>query len=270
MTSNTPRILVYDIETSPNVAYVWKTGYQITVTPESIIDERQIICICYKWLGEKKVYSLQWNPKGGKAKDKQLLKEFAKVYAQADATVAHNGDAFDTKWVRGRMLFHNLDPLPPLKQIDTLKECRRAFNLNSNKLDYISKLLGFEGKQKMSYSDWVSIMNGSMTALNKMVKYCKQDVVELENVYISTRKYFDNHGMAQAKQANKDVCPQCGNLDRQQKYGIYYTKSGAYQKYKCMSCTSIWRDSRQLKQQATNEKQRKHNIHSRILGKKKT
>jgi len=51
--------LFFDIETSPNVGFFWSAGYKLNVTADSIIQERAIICICYKWEDEKEVYHLQ-------------------------------------------------------------------------------------------------------------------------------------------------------------------------------------------------------------------
>ena len=55
------RRLFFDIETSPNIGTFWQAGYKKTISPEDIIKERAIICICYKWEGEKKVYGLTWD-----------------------------------------------------------------------------------------------------------------------------------------------------------------------------------------------------------------
>lgn len=50
--------LFFDIETSPNIGYFWRTGYNLSITPDCIINERKIICISYKWETEDKIYSL--------------------------------------------------------------------------------------------------------------------------------------------------------------------------------------------------------------------
>ena len=52
--------LFFDIETSPNIGLFWTSGYKLNISHDSIIKERAIICICYKWAGDDKIYSLQW------------------------------------------------------------------------------------------------------------------------------------------------------------------------------------------------------------------
>ena len=47
-TQETIKRLFFDIETSPNIVYSWRTGYNLTITTENIITERAIICISYK------------------------------------------------------------------------------------------------------------------------------------------------------------------------------------------------------------------------------
>ena len=53
--------LFIDIETSPNIVYSWRNGDKIFIDHNSIIEERKIICICYKWEHEKTVKSVEWN-----------------------------------------------------------------------------------------------------------------------------------------------------------------------------------------------------------------
>jgi predicted RNA-binding Zn-ribbon protein involved in translation (DUF1610 family) len=100
--------LFWDIETSPNVCLSWRTGFKINLDPDNIIKERAIICICYKWEGNKKVYSIEWD----RGDDRQLVEDFAVVAAEADELVAHNGDSFDIRWFNGRNALHDLHYKP--------------------------------------------------------------------------------------------------------------------------------------------------------------
>ena len=81
----------WDIETAPNIAFTWRTGYKINIGPHMIIQERAIICICWKYEGSKKVHSLTWDD----GDDKEMLKKFVSVIEDADVLVAHTGDKFD-------------------------------------------------------------------------------------------------------------------------------------------------------------------------------
>ena len=203
--------LFFDIETSPNVGYFWSSGYNISVTPENIIEERKIICICYKWENENKVYSLDW---GILRDDYVMMEEFLKVLEEADEVVGHNSDTFDIKWFRTRCLFHGFTSMSHVKSVDTLKIARNKFKFNSNKLDYISKFLGFEGKTSAPYDLWKKLMrNNDKESLKKMISYCKNDVKILEQVYKKLSNYTDTKTNIAIFEENEDSCscPKCGS-----------------------------------------------------------
>lgn len=182
------KVLIYDIETSYNIVSSWRIGNKVSLPHYSIIQERQIICVSYKWLGEKEVYNLDWGYKD--QSDKFLLEQFIEVLNEADLIVAHNGDNFDLKWIRTRALKHGLEMLPYYNQVDTLQLAKKYFYFNSNKLDYISKFLGFSGKMHTEPELWDEvILNKSLKALVKMIEYCDEDVRQLEKVYTVLSKW---------------------------------------------------------------------------------
>jgi hypothetical protein len=176
------RILIYDIETSPNIGWFWRAGYKLNIQPNQIIKERAIICISYRWKGDKEVFNLAWDKNQD---DKFMLEQFIEVMNEADLIVAHNGDRFDLKWIKTRALYHGLTTmLVDYPSIDTLKLAKKKFYFNSNRLDYISKFLGFEGKIQTTAALWNKVcMQNDRDALKEMIAYCDEDVVQLEKVY---------------------------------------------------------------------------------------
>lgn len=181
-----PRRLFLDIETSPNIVTSWGIGRMITLSPENIIKERQVICVCWKWEGNLEVQELHWN----KGNDKTLIKDFAKIINSADEIVGHNSDSFDLKWLKGRALLHNVYIKNNYKTIDTLKLSRKHFKLNSNKLDYIAQYLGLGKKIPTGYDLWKDIIfKNDPVALEKMITYCKNDVILLEKIFNKIRKF---------------------------------------------------------------------------------
>ncbi len=202
--------LFFDIEVSPNIGFFWQPGHKISIGYENIIKERAIICICYKWDGEKKVSSLTWD---GSQDDKAMLKSFIKVADSADELVGHNGDRFDLTWIRTRCLFHGISVFPNYVTIDTLKAARQKFRFNSNRLDYIGKFLNLGQKLHTGFDLWKGIvLDKSETKLTKMVKYCKQDVRLLEAVFNKLKNYIPSKthaGVIAGK--DKRSCPECGS-----------------------------------------------------------
>ena len=204
------RRLYFDIETSPNIGLFWQAGYKQKIDYSNIIKERAIICICYKWEDEKEVYEVHWDKKQD---DKKLLIEFIKIANQADELVGHNGDNFDLKWIRTRCLFHGIEMFPNYTTIDTLKISRSKFRFNSNRLNYIAQYLGIGQKIKTEFNLWKDIvLNKDAQAMDKMVKYCKKDVILLEKVHKHLNKHVYNkthYGVAFGQ--DRGTCPECGS-----------------------------------------------------------
>ena len=131
------RRLFFDIETSYCIGKFWRPGSKVFISSDNIIKHASIICICYKWEGEKEIYSLDWGL--NKQDDKSQLVKFIKVANQADEIVGHNGDKFDLPWVRTRCLLHKIEVFPKYKTIDTLKISRSKFRFPDNKLNTSAK-----------------------------------------------------------------------------------------------------------------------------------
>jgi len=229
------RRLFFDIETSPNIGLFWSAGFKINISPESIIKERAIICICYKWEDEKDIYELHWD---WKQCDKSMLQKFIEVAHTASELVGHNGDKYDLTWIRTRCLFHGIAMFPNFTTIDTLKVARSKFRFNSNKLDYIAKFLGVGGKIKTEYNLWKEIcLHKDKIAMAKMVKYCKHDVLILEKVFKIMRMHIVNKShYGVIFKADRGSCPECGsdNLVRSQ---ARTTATGLKKiQYKCNTC----------------------------------
>jgi len=210
--------LFFDIETSFDIGWFWRSGFNQTITTDQIIKERAVICVSYKWAGEDQVYNLKWDENQC---DKKLLKEFSKVMQEADEVIAHNGDRFDVKWLRTRCLIHRV-PFPTyVKSLDTLRKVKSMFNFQSNKLDYIAEVLGFGNKLPTGIDLWKDItFNKCEKAMKTMVEYCNHDVILLEDVYNAIENYIkpNTHvGVHQGK--GKHTCPKCGSED------ITYVKS---------------------------------------------
>lgn len=202
--------LFFDIETSPNIGFFWSSGYKLSIGPENIIKERAIICICYKWEGDPRVYSLQWD----RGDDKKMLIEFAKVMKQADEVVGHNGDNYDIKWFRTRCIYHGIPTLPEFQSLDTLKLARKGFRFNSNKLDYIARFLGIGQKMSTGGFDlWKNIvLTNDPSSLDKMVRYCKKDVQLLEKVYHRLEPYTKHKTHAGVLSGGEKCdCPSCAS-----------------------------------------------------------
>jgi ribosomal protein S27AE len=224
------RRLFFDIETSPCVGWFWRPGYNLNLDYNNILENAKIICICYKWEGSRKTYSLTWD---SKKNDKKMLQDFIKVLNQANEVIGHNSDKFDIKWIRTRCLIHGIDMMPEYTSIDTLKEARKGFNFPSNRLDSIGRYTGVGKKIKTTGELWYdTCFKNNRTALDKMVKYCIQDVVLLEKVYAKMHNFIKPKYRFNT---DKHACPRCGSEDLRVKANKI---SGAGVRFKNMQCAN--------------------------------
>lgn len=210
---STPSVkrLFWDIETSPNIVLAFRAGYNLTINHDAILTERKVICIGYKWEGEKHPTVLRWT-KG--RDDGPMLKRFCDVSADADELVHHFGDKFDLPWLRTRCLVHKLPPLPLHKTVDTKMLSSKYFYFNSNKLDYISNLLGHGRKLHTDFDLWKRVMAGDQDALDYMCKYCGVDVNRLESVFNDLQLHVkpETH-VGVLNGAPRWSCPRDGSLN---------------------------------------------------------
>lgn len=228
------RRLFWDIEVSPNVVLSWRIGHKIAILPDSILKERAIICIAWKWEGEKEVKTAAWT---SEQDDKPVVEAFLKDALEADELVAHNGDRFDVGWLRTRALKHGLGPLPSFKTVDTLAWAKRLCLFNSNKLDYIARFLGVGAKTRTDYDLWKDVLKGDPKALNRMVAYCANDVRVLERVWAKLRDLTEGKTHAGALAGHdKWSCPHCAS-EKVETNRTSMTAFGTLRfKMRCKSC----------------------------------
>lgn len=235
--SKGPKILLYDIETAPNLGYIWGKYEQNVLEFER---EWYMLTFAYKWLGEKSVsaYSLPDFPRYARdpEDDKYLVTELWKLMDAADIVIGHNSDSFDNKKTYARFIAHGMNPPAPFKTVDTKKAAKRYFNFNSNKLDDLGNYFGLGRKiQTGGFDLWKRCMEGDASAWKKMVNYNKQDVALLEKVYLKLLPWIGNHVNVNVYSEETHACPKCGS-DKMQRRGFNYTKTGRRQQYQCQAC----------------------------------
>jgi len=180
-----PRILLYDIETSMSIAKTFQF-WNTNIRHGAIVKEWYIISGAWKFLGEKEVHSVACTQAGLKnGNDKNVVKALCKAISEADMIIGHNGDKFDLKKLKARVIKHGLPPVSNIKTLDTLKCARREFAFSYNNLDYLGQFLEVGTKIKNEPGLWDKVMAGDMEALGRMVKYNIQDVRLLEAVYFT-------------------------------------------------------------------------------------
>ena len=221
------KVILFDIETSPNLAYVWGMYEQNVIRFK---EQRTIISFAYKWLDKKpiNVHSLK------DLSPKELAKKLHSLFDEADVICGHNGDTFDIKMANSFFVYHGLTPPSPYKTVDTLKIARSKFKFNSNKLNDLGEHLGLGKKVDTGgFQLWLDCMAGKEAGWKKMEKYNKQDVVLLEKVYLLLRAWATT--TPNLLEENRDNCPACGS-SKVQSRGWQITKTFRKRRFQCQQC----------------------------------
>jgi predicted PolB exonuclease-like 3'-5' exonuclease len=239
------RLLLLDIETSPNSAYCWGLFNQ-NINIGQLIDSSKVLCYSAKWLGDKEVMFDSIH----KSKPKQMLKGIHGLLNDADAVISYNGRKFDLPILHKEFLLYNFNPPQPYKQIDLLNTMRQRFKFVSNKLDYVCQQLGLGKKtDHEGFELWLKCMNNDKEAWKRMEKYNKQDVVLLESLYNRVLPWIKNHPNMNLHQ-DHEGCPTCGS-EKLQKRGTAVSGTGTYQRYQCRSCGTWSQGTKAIKPSVT-------------------
>jgi hypothetical protein len=221
------------------LAYVW--GPKSDWIPHNqILHESFLFCWAAKWAGEKQVKSDKLTPEETANKDDSRIAEsLAELVRQADVVVAHNGDRFDVPRLSTRLLLQGLEPLGPVETIDTLKLARKSLSLTHNKLDNLALRLGLGAKLKTDFELWERVYNGDEVAMQLMLRYCKHDVVLLEQVFDKLRPHVN--GLRRLVDGEGSFCPNCGGHSFQRR-GYRRTNAGTFVRFQCNDCLRYFRD----------------------------
>lgn len=244
-----PKVLMYDIETSLLAFWGFRLGEQRVGHNQLLpgyFSRTHIICISYSWDYGKTVKTLTWGK--SESDEKDMIIEFDKLIEQADIVIGKNSDRFDNKHINAQRMWHNLPGMPYwTKHTDDLeKQMRKHFDLPSQSLDYISSQLGFGGKDKMSFDDWVAInrlrtvellddthipcadavckmlfgkpikavLREGHIAMRKMVVYNKKDVADTGRLWKYLAKHFvpkQNAALIVGTDPAMFACDQCAS-----------------------------------------------------------
>lgn len=230
-----PKILIWDIESSPILGWTWGMYEQNVI---SIEQDWKMLTVSWTWFGSGEYHVKQLCDFKGYKKgdlDDYTLSAFVRdLLNEADYSIAHNGNAFDVKKVNAKFAEHSLVPPAPHTQIDTLMVARRNMKMSSNKLDYLGEILGVGRKVKHQGFDlWLGCMAGDRSCWEKMREYAEQDVRLLESVFERLLPWIK--GLNYGHFAGGFVCTNCGSENLTQG-GRYKSQTTATAAWLCNDC----------------------------------
>lgn len=237
-------ILILDIETAPNIAYVWRF-FKENIGAKQVLENSTLLSVAFKWLGSDEVSYLAVKERN----EHWVLQSLVNALDKADIVVAHYGDKFDFPYIQARLLYHGIKPPSPYKTIDTKKVAAKEFHFPSYSLEYLTKALnlGIEkgGHKKFpGFELWLEVLRDNEEAWNELREYNIIDVLALERLYLAMRPFIRNHPNVAVYNDHDDVCcPKC-NSNNIQWRGYAHTQVGRYHRFQCNACGG-WGRARQ-------------------------
>jgi DNA polymerase elongation subunit (family B) len=225
-----PRVLTYDVETSPNKCWsfsMWETN----ISPDMVIEPSRVLCWAAKWLDQSKViYHAEWDDSHA-----DMIRHAWQLLNDADIIVTFNGVGFDDKHLAREFLMADLGPPSPWQPVDLLKIVRQRFKFPSNRLGQVGQSLGIGSKLDTGgWKLWQQVLDGDKKARDKFGRYCRQDVRLTEQLFttLAATGWIKNLPHAGLWSGDMAACYACGSTDMDL-YGFTYAKTERYLRMAC-------------------------------------
>lgn len=226
------KVLAYDLETSPNLGYVWSLWKQ-NIALSQLKEQGEIICFGAQWLGSDQVII----DNVYRSSKVEMVEHLHSLIDEADALLGWNSKGFDFRWANYEFVQAGLLPPSPVHHIDLMLAVRRKFRAPSNKLEHWAQILLGEGKVQHSGFDlWKRCMAGDPEAWEEMERYQEQDVRLLPELYEILLPWIDGHPNVTLYDGDEKIrCMRCTSEDLRRE-GYRTTQAGKYQRFQCRSC----------------------------------
>lgn len=240
------KLLFVDIETRPTEAYTWSL-FKANIGVNQIIRPGGMLCFAATWAGSEhpmEFYS-DWND----GHQGMVLRAW-ELLDQADAVCHYYGSQFDVKHLNAEFLLLGFPPPKPFKQIDLKLAVSKQFRFPSNKLQFVSQVLGLEGKEEHEgFSLWSKCLDKTHpdheNALARMESYNKRDVALLEECYEILLPWLPNVPHRHLYEEGGAGCPACGaDAEYMVDADYYFTALSKFRQFRCFLCNSYFRSSR--------------------------
>lgn len=214
-----------------------------------------ILCAVAKWVGQKDapriILRIDDNEEYGTTpasfiNDKHIVEALIPLMEEADAVLAYYGSGFDVPYLNTRSIVHKLVPPVPFTVIDPWKTASQHLKLHRNSMDSVSSLVGGKNqKYHLPWDDWIAAQYGDKPAMNRLVKYCINDVETLEDTYFGLRPLMRNHPyLGDAVPGTFAVrCPACGST-RSRNHDTRRTRTFEVFRRRCLVCHTAFESGR--------------------------
>jgi DNA polymerase elongation subunit (family B) len=249
-----PKVLLFDLETSPELGYVWGRFKQF-LAPVQVKQRSFLLTWSAKWLGKDEVMwdGIPWNRQAevggfGEEDDLEIVSSIWRLLDDADVVIAHNGNRFDIPYLNSRFAYHGLGMPSPYKAVDTFKIAKKYFRFPANSLKELGIYLGCDvPKLDTDFQLWIDCMAGKQEAWEYMVEYNQYDVNLLEQVYMKLRPYdktAPNFALYYDDDAVRD--PVTGSTEVVKLDKLAYTATSAFESFRSNE-GHVFRSSKRVK-----------------------
>lgn len=252
-----PKILIFDTETAPMRAYVWRRWKQ-NISLDQTISEWFMLAWSAKWLYSAETMGENLTSTEAKAEDdSRIVRSLWKLIDEADIVVAYNGKRADVPWCNARFIVNGMMPPKPYFLVDPLITAKHQFGFSSNKLDALAGYFDIPHKMDTDFDLWRRCMEGDQEALDYMGEYNKKDTEILELVYLRMRPWIKGHpNVNNYIESPVPVCAICGSENLELLPDQYYfTSVCKYELFRCKDCGAVVRGRKNLNTMSTERKQ---------------
>lgn len=228
-----PRILLLDLETFPDVAYVWGVYDQNAI---EVKEHWYMLSFAYRWHKAGPIVCRTLADTKSRT-DRILAKEIHALMDEADIIVAHNGVDFDVKKINARLIAHGFQPPSPYKVVDTKRAVKQVAGFSSNKLDWLCKQLGLGRKiEHEGFALWRKCAEqNDPAAWRRMARYNRHDVRLLGQLYELIAPWIRQPNGALHSGDERCVNPACRSIDIEWR-GLSRQITRNYRRFVCRQC----------------------------------
>ncbi len=236
------KVLVFDIETSPILAFVWDLWDQ-NIALNQIVKDRHVISFSAIWLDDPANKIIHFDNRGKKwGDDKELCRKLWKLLDEADIVITQNGKKFDTPRMNARFLIHGFKPPSPYTHLDTYQIAKGVFDFPSKKLEYMTSAVNKKYKKLLHKKFpgqllWNACMAGVVAAWDEMHLYNDHDVLSTRELYMLMRAWTPTSMPNIFTVSDKKYeCSTCGVKNKMDTVKPKRMNSGMYYQFRCRSC----------------------------------
>jgi len=195
-----------------------------------------LLCVGYRWYGEKKIHcpaiSDYPNFEKDPTDDSALVKDFLEIYKQADMTVGYYSSGFDLKFFQGKLMEHGFEIPPKVPMVDLFYTVKSNLALSRKSLQNVGYFLNFSAeKTPVEGKIWKRAATGDRKSLKYIKDHCIADIELLEEAYDRLKPLVRTH----PRVAAYSDCRYCGGPVQSRGFALTATK-GRRQKMQCTKC----------------------------------